>query len=330
AIVVDDGVATGGTFLAALRALRAQEPGRLIAAAPVASPQAAAAIAREADDFVAVQVPADLRSVGAWYDSFPQLEDDEVLELLERAHAPRPAPAEAAASEPFEVAGTSGSVEHEVAVNLGEVVLGATLTVPERPLGVVLFAHGAGSSRFSPRNRAVAGALSQSGMATLLCDLLTVEEAEAEKDTHALRFDIRLLASRLHRVVEWLRRQPAFAEVPIGLFGASTGAAAALAVAAWSPRDVAAVVSRGGRPDLAGALLPAVRAPTLLIVGGADRHVLALNQTAATRLGGPASITVIPGAGHLFEEPGALAEVARLAKGWFLAHFDGDRPAVSP
>lgn len=183
--------------------------------------------------------------------------------------------------------------------------------------GLVVFAHGSGSSRRSPRNRAVAAALHGRGFGTLLFDLLTAQEEIEDAVTAHLRFDIPLLARRLSAVVEWAAMRP------VGLFGASTGAAAALVTAAERPDDVAAVVSRGGRPDLAGEALALVRAPTLLIVGGRDVEVLSLNERAAARMTADNAIAVVPGAGHLFAEPGALDEVARLAGEWFSRHIKG-------
>jgi dienelactone hydrolase len=187
--------------------------------------------------------------------------------------------------------------------------------------GLVLFAHGSGSSRHSPRNQAVARGLQDSGFATLLMDLLTEEEGERDAVTAELRFAIDLLTGRLVGAVDWLAQHPATGRLPVGLFGASTGAAAALAACAARPDRVAAVVSRGGRPDLAGPALQRVRAPVLLIVGGADPEVLTLNQKAAQSLAGPVDLQVIPGATHLFEEPGALDQVTRLAADWFHHHL---------
>jgi dienelactone hydrolase len=204
-----------------------------------------------------------------------------------------------------------------VVVPAGDVQLEGDLVIPERSYGVVVFAHGSGSGRHSPRNRAVAETLNAAGFATLLIDLLTTVEEEVDRGAGEYRFDIGLLARRLVAAVEWLRRGAA-PTVPIGLFGASTGAAAALVTAAARPADVAAVVSRGGRPDLAGQALPQVKAPTLLIVGGADREVLELNRQALEQLGTPEKrLVVVPGASHLFEEPGTLDRVAKLASGWF-------------
>jgi dienelactone hydrolase len=202
------------------------------------------------------------------------------------------------------------------------VTLEGDLSIPEGARGVVLFAHGSGSSRHSPRNRFVAEALQQAGLATLLVDLLTAEEEAVDTYTMHLRFDIELLAARLVGATDWLGRDRTTAGLPVGYFGASTGGGAALVAAARRPDRVAAVVSRGGRPDLAGAALAEVRAPTLLIVGGDDEPVIALNEKALARLAAPAKkLEIVPGATHLFEEPGKLEEVARLAADWFRRHL---------
>jgi dienelactone hydrolase len=189
--------------------------------------------------------------------------------------------------------------------------------MPPRPLGLVLFAHGSGSSRHSPRNQFVAAALESRGFATLLIDLLTPAEETVDRRTAQLRFDIEMLASRLVAIVDWLRRQPITVSLPIGLFGASTGGGAALMAAAARPRDIAAVVSRGGRPDLAGAALPRVTTPTLLIVGALDTPVIQMNRDAMRQMGGEVALDIVPGATHLFEEPGTLERVAELAGAWF-------------
>jgi dienelactone hydrolase len=195
--------------------------------------------------------------------------------------------------------------------------LGATLNIPRGARGIVLFAHGSGSSRFSPRNRAVAQVLQDAGLATLLLDLLTEEEERADELTREHRFDIPLLSDRLVGAIDWTRAQESTAHLQVGLFGASTGAAAALIAAARRPELVKAVVSRGGRPDLAGDILERVVAPTLLIVGERDREVIELNRQAARRMTGPRTIEIVRGATHLFEEPGALDRVAALARDWF-------------
>jgi dienelactone hydrolase len=211
-------------------------------------------------------------------------------------------------------------VRAQVAVPVGDAVLDGDLVVPERAAGIVLFAHGSGSGRQSPRNRHVADMLNEAGIGTLLVDLLTPAEDDVDRFTAQHRFDIALLARRLTAAVDWVRREAA-PDLPVGLFGASTGAAAALVAAADRPDDVGAVVSRGGRPDLAGVALSRVRAPTLLIVGGEDREVIALNRLALEALGAAEKqLVIVPGATHLFEEPGALDEVARLAASWF-SHF---------
>ena len=191
------------------------------------------------------------------------------------------------------------------------------LVIPENAIGVVAFAHGSGSSRHSPRNRAVAEGLHEQSLATLLFDLLTPEEHETDVETREFRFDIPRLADRLSQAVDWLSQQDETAGLPIGLFGASTGAAAALITAADRPEKVQAIVSRGGRPDLADQALPRVQAPTLLIVGGRDEQVLELNRQASQQMSAPAQIEVVAGATHLFEEPGKLEEVTRLAGEWF-------------
>jgi putative phosphoribosyl transferase len=207
--------------------------------------------------------------------------------------------------------------EHLVQITAGGTRLDGMLALPADPIGVVLFAHGSGSGRLSPRNNQVAAELRNAGVATLLLDLLTpLEDADYRK-----RFDIDLLAARLHAAGNWLGTEPLTAPLPLGLFGASTGAAAALRVAADSGTGIAAVVSRGGRPDLAGTALAHVLAPTLLIVGGEDGEVVALNREALDALACEKSLAIVTGATHLFEEPGALEQVAALASNWFVRHF---------
>jgi putative phosphoribosyl transferase len=211
--------------------------------------------------------------------------------------------------------------ERVVRVAAGPVTLEGDLVIPEGAQGVVLFAHGSGSSRHSPRNRRVAAQLRESRLATLLLDLLTADEEAADRRTGHLRFDIGLLAERLVEAADWLGRQPETRDLRLGCFGASTGAAGALVAAAARPHAVCAVVSRGGRPDLAGPSLPVVRAPTLLIVGGDDTPVLDLNRQAYRRLHCERRLVVIPGATHLFEEPGALDAVAQEAGDWFAQYL---------
>ncbi|MFL5612256.1 MAG: dienelactone hydrolase family protein [Gemmatimonadaceae bacterium] len=203
-----------------------------------------------------------------------------------------------------------------VRIDAASVALNGDLAIPQHARGVVVFAHGSGSSRFSARNKHVAVLLQESGFATLLIDLLTPNEEDVDRRTREYRFDIERLAERLVGVSEWVSTAPATAKLPVSLFGASTGGAAALVAAALEPGRIAAVVSRGGRPDLAGERLARVRAPTLLIVGGDDEPILELNREALSLLTAPARLEVIPGATHLFEEPGALDEVARHAVAW--------------
>ena len=210
-----------------------------------------------------------------------------------------------------------------VEIEIAGAVLYGDMTLPPEARGLVIFAHGSGSSRHSPRNRYVAGVINRAGLGTLLMDLLTEDEERVDEMTRELRFDIELLGRRVGDVVGWAGGCDELAELPVGLFGSSTGAAAALVAAAAWPRRVDAVVSRGGRPDLAGAALPRVECPTLLIVGGLDDVVIGLNEQAKQRLRCATELVIVPGATHLFEEPGTLEEVARLAAEWFARHLAG-------
>lgn len=210
-----------------------------------------------------------------------------------------------------------------VTVPVADARLEGDLTVPPEAIGTVVFAHGSGSGRFSPRNRYVAAELVRDGLATLLMDLLTPAEEAIDRRTAHLRFDIRLLSERVIAAIDWLAADGQLGSRPVGCFGASTGAAAALVAAAERPRKVRAVVSRGGRPDLAGEMLRRVTAPTLLIVGSRDTEVLRLNQEAEQLLAGPSRLEIVPGATHLFEEPGTLEQVAALARDWFVRHLRG-------
>ena len=217
------------------------------------------------------------------------------------------------------------SAEQAVRVMAGSIAMDGTLCVPDGARGIVLFAHGSGSSRHSPRNRYVAQVLQNGGLATLLIDLLTAEEDEVDAQTTRYRFDIDLLARRLGGATDWLLEHPGTSDLRIGYFGASTGAAAALRAAYQRQHAVEAIVSRGGRPDLAGDILALVRTPTLLIVGGRDATVIELNEQALARLGGEKQIEFVAGATHLFEEPGALEEVALLAREWFRRYLGRSR-----
>jgi dienelactone hydrolase len=218
-------------------------------------------------------------------------------------------------------------VTDERSIKAGDVTLAGFLEIPKKACGIVVFAHGSGSSRFSRRNNAVAAFLREAGLGTLLFDLLTAEEERVDRYTREHRFDIPLLSRRLERAVHWLSGEPEASGLRIGLFGSSTGAAAALIAAAALPELVAAVVSRGGRVDLAGEALPRVKAPSLLIVGGHDTEVLQLNRAAQEEMRCRAEVAIVPGATHLFEEPGTLDEVAALTRDWFVTHLQRARAA---
>jgi putative phosphoribosyl transferase len=314
-VVVDDGIATGSTARAACEVARAQGASRVLLAVPVAPSSSIEMLAGCADEVACLETPEFFFAVGQFYRDFSETTDAEVVELLERAvqgssSNPALARAEPAAVDP-------PVRDEEVEVRAGLLRLAGHLTVPEVTRGGVVFAHGSGSSRHSPRNRLVAAILNDAGFATLLFDLLTIDE---ELD-RANVFDIELLASRLADVTRWLRTQPEAQNLPVGYFGASTGAGAALWAAAESENDVSAVVSRGGRPDLAEARLAEVRSPTLLIVGSLDDSVLELNRQAQALLRCESELSVVPGATHLFEEPGTLEAAAGLARDWFTRHL---------
>jgi putative phosphoribosyl transferase len=272
----------------------------------VAPPDVAASV-HEADEVVTVASPVDFSAVGFHYRDFTPTTDAEVVVALD----------EAARRLAKHDAGAAADPDLDINVPIAGIELRGHLHVPATGGPVVVFAHGSGSSRHSPRNRFVADVLNEAGIGTLLIDLLTTGE---ERDRSRV-FDIPLLADRLSACVRWLQEQPDTAHSRIGLFGASTGAGAALYAASDLDPTISAVVSRGGRPDLAGARLGHVRAPTLLIVGGADTEVLALNRRARSALAGVSDLAIVPGAGHLFEEPGTLAEAARLARDWFARYL---------
>jgi putative phosphoribosyl transferase len=300
ALIVDDGIATGATARAACLVARAHGAARVILAAPVVPPATVSRLLSDADDVVFVEAPEPFFAIGEWYADFTQVTDDEVAALLDVLQDDAPH--------------AGASVDEEVVVEADGLDLPGRLTIPPGAVGVVVFAHGSGSSRHSPRNRFVAETLNRAGLGTLLFDLLLDAEAEDRRNV----FDIPLLGRRLVGAARWWRmRTPR--DLAIGFFGSSTGAAAAIWAAAEV--DAGAVVSRGGRPDLAASRLAEVRAPTLLIVGARDATVLELNRAARARLTCPSRLDVIPGAAHLFEEPGALEEVARLAGEWFVEHL---------
>ena len=315
AVVVDDGNATGSTARAACQIARAHGAARVVLAVPVAPPGWQARIGAVADELVCVDTPRGFFAIGEFYARFPQVSDDEVIACLERAAALQ-GPVQAGTARAAGGADPPARSE-EVEPRAGAVRLAGYLAVPENARGIVVFVHGSGSSRHSPRNRYVAGVLNDAGLGTLLFDLLTPEE---ELD-RANVFDIGLLAGRLAEVTGWLRAQPRAAQAAVGYFGASTGAAAALWAAAEPGADIAAVVSRGGRPDLARPRLAAVTAPTMSSVGGHDEVVLDLNRRAQAELRCENDLAVVPGATHLFEEPGTLEAAAALARDWFISHL---------
>lgn len=299
-VVVDDGLATGATMRAALLAVRARKPTRLICAIPVASPRGLVSIADVVDDLVYLSAPEHFRSVGQFYVQFPAVDDSEVVRLLMRT-PPSGSP--------------TSALSEDIRIPADGLLLDGNLQVPKGAHGLVIFTHGSGSNRHSPRNRQVAQAMHAKGLATLLFDLLSEDEAR----NISARFDIPKLTARLDAAAQWAMHHPRTQALSIGLFGASTGAAAALVLSARYPMVIKAVVSRGGRPDLAGhGALARVKAPTLLIVGGEDGEVIALNRSALSILPCHAELVLVPNATHLFEEEGAMERVAALATSWFL------------
>jgi putative phosphoribosyl transferase len=308
AVVVDDGIATGFTARAAIEVVRHRGASKVLLAVPVAPADTVAELSTVVDELVCLESPSWFTAIGAFYDDFSPTSDDEVAQLLGDAARRVEASDRPVVHRTVEIAPSAGIRLPGELVDLGP------------SSGVVLFAHGSGSSRHSPRNQSVAAALQAGGLSTLLFDLLTPEEGADRSRV----FDIGLLAERLVAATRWIR-----AEAPgkrsIGYFGASTGAAAALVAAAQLGDDVSAVVSRGGRPDLAAAKLAEVTAPTLLIVGSRDPVVLELNQQARRQLRCPSRLEVVPGATHLFEEEGALEAVAHAAQAWFREHLAAER-----
>jgi putative phosphoribosyl transferase len=313
AVVVDDGLATGATMKAALIALRRWGAARVIVAVPVAPASELPALRELADEVVCLVADPQFRGVGGAYSDFHQLTDEETIGHLRRAWTVA------------ETAEAGPTLRRTVAIPPHG--LQADLVVPPDPRGVILFAHGSGSSRLSPRNRAVAGQLNDLGFATVLMDLLTDREAADRRNV----FDIPLLAERLLEADLWIASEPELADLPLGLFGASTGAGAALLAAAELGSRISAVVSRGGRPDLAGPRLSEVTEPTLLIVGGDDRQVLDLNRRALAELRCEKLLRLVPGAGHLFERPGELEAVTEMAGAWFQHYLERPQaPLVKP
>ena len=326
AVIVDDGIATGSTARVACRVARKQGAARVILAVPVAPAETLANLT-EPDEVVCLATPRQFTAVGYHYRDFSPTDDDEVLRLLDLAakrveSAPPPFWASAARAD------SAADVDEEVEIPSRAVRIQAQLHLPVPARAVVLFAHGSGSSRHSPRNRYVAGLLQQAGLGTLLLDLLTT----AEERSRANVFDIELLARRLSSATDWLSTRADTAGCAVGYFGASTGAGAALWAASEPSARISAVVSRGGRPDLAGPRLSAVTAPTLLIVGSLDHEVLELNRRAKAMMRCPSQLAIVQGATHLFEEPGTLAAAAILARDWFVDYLlapDGASPRAA-
>jgi putative phosphoribosyl transferase len=341
-IVVDDGVATGATAHAAARAARQRGAAHVVLAAPVIAAGSKPDLRLDFDDVVAVDLPEPFIAVGLWYERFGQVSDEEVLGCLRRSReGPQAEGEELWDGEwigPERGDPPAGPEEETLAIPFdssasGPGILDADLVLPVGAKGLVMFVHGSGSTRRSPRNRFVAHVMQRAGFATLLFDLLTPAEAAEDEVTAQLRFDVDLLTARVLAATRWVSALPRTRGLRLAYFGASTGAAAALAAAAESPELVAAVVSRGGRPDLvSAATLEKVWAPVLLVVGSRDEDVLRLNRSVLRHLA-TAALAVVPGATHLFEEPGALEAVARLAAEWFARRLEepttiGRQPAV--
>lgn len=307
-IVVDDGLAMGASLRAAALALRRQEPKRIVAAVPCAWRSSCEEFQPDLDELVAVAALEPFHTVSHWYQDFAPTTDAEVCALL--------GVAESIAAGRDEGPDADGRLARTVSIPMGAAAIQGDLRLPTGAGSVVVFAHGSGSSRHSYRNRFTAGVLEEEGFGTLLLDLLTAKEQVEDAATARLRFDVGLLAERLGSAMDWVLCQGPLASPGLALVGASTGGAAALMAAAERAGNVRAVVSRGGRPDLAGPALVRVTAPTLLIVGGLDMEVLALNQSAMAQMRAEVRLAVIPGAGHVFEEPGTLGEAARLTTEW--------------
>ena len=336
-LVVDDGVATGATARAAGRSARQRGAARLVLAAPVIAAASEADLRSDFDEVVAVDLPEAFYAVSQGYERFTQVSDEEVLGYLHRARGERseevsePPGGERTGPDPAE---PPRPEEETLAIRFdgspsGPGTLDADLALPAHATGLVMFVHGSGSTRRSPRNRFVARAMQEAGFATLLFDLLTPEEAAQDEVTTRFRFDIELLTGRVTAATRWISELPRTRGLRIGYFGASTGAAAALAAAAELPGRIGAVVSRGGRPDLVTPpTLERVRSAVLLIVGSRDETVLGLNRAVLAHLAA-AELAVVPGATHLFEEPGALGAVARLAARWFERHL-GEPAGIGP
>lgn len=329
-ILIDDGIATGSSVRAAIQALKQLNPTKIVIGVPVAPLTTCNRLKREVDELVCVNTPKYFYAIGQFYADFSQVSDREVTELLQKAS--QPAAQETAEDDPSGpersdtmIPGRKSELKvdrREVSIELDGMCLEGSLAIPEGTKGIVLFAHGSGSSRHSPRNQYVAQVLQSRQIGTLLFDLLTHKEESIDQFSGELRFDIPFLAKRLVGATRWIMSTPFTKDLKVGYFGASTGAGAALVAAAELPGVVSAVVSRGGRPDLAGNALKKVYAPTLLIVGGDDEPVITMNRDALEKLECfNKKLIIVPGATHLFEEPGTLEQVARLAAEWFAQHF---------
>ena len=334
-LVIDDGIATGGTVRAALRDLARRHPRRLVLAIAVAPPESVDALRSEGFDVICLHAPRGFGAVGEFFRDFDPVPDGEVISLLEEGRrrdgagtsgAPSsrsPAGRAVPSRRPRRaVAEERPPVPQSITIPLPSGgALQAELAIPVHAFALVVFAHGSGSGRLSPRNRHVADALAEAGVASLLLDLLTEAEAEEDALTRRYRFDIPRLTDRILLALDWCATQPETVRFPIGVYGASTGGAVALIAAAARPNLVRALVLRGARSDLAGPATSRVHAPTLLLVGGLDPEIREINEETLRELRGEKALTVIPGASHLFEEPGALDRVAAATADWFHRHL---------
>ena len=319
AVVVDDGIATGSTARAACQAARAQGAARVVLAVPVAPPGWETGIGGDADELICLETPAAFFAIGQFYADFTQTTDEEVTACLQRAATPAAGAPAGSATRAHASPGRADDPPRparEIEIAAGGVRLAGRLTLPDNPAGIVVFAHAAATGRHSPRSRYLSVVLHQAGLATLLADLLT----PAEQVDPATVFDVGLLARRLTGITRWLRSQPQAGGLPLHYLGTRTAAAAVLAAAAEPGARVAAVVCRGGRPDLASARLAAVRAPTLLIVAERDQVLVRLHRQAQARLRCENRLAFVPGGGDLLEAPGALDAAAGLALDWYTSH----------
>jgi predicted phosphoribosyltransferase/predicted alpha/beta-hydrolase family hydrolase len=317
ALVIDDGVATGASASAACQIARSLGAAKVVLAVPVASSTGLARLRRSCDELVCLATPAWFTAVGHAYSDFGQVSDDEVSSILGSGVGAAPP---SGALPKIKVL----TLDEELSIPVDGAILPGHVMIPSHPRGFVVFAHCSGSGRNSPRNRAVARMLNAAGFITLLFDLQSAAEVTGPR--HVV--DVERLASRLAEARAWVRHRPEYDGLPVGYLGSGTGAAAALIASTSTDADVQAVVSRSGRPDLAGHHLTDIRVPTLLIVGGRDERLLALNRQAQTMVPGPASLVVVPGATHLFQEPGTLAEAGRAATDWYLQHLRVSQPVL--